>query len=54
MEKRSIDYTSIPKYIPTTYVQKLFSQNKEIALMDKYDSTGTKIIDIEAATDGYN
>lgn len=54
MEKRSIDYTSIPQYMSVDKVDELFARNKEIASMGRYDSTGAKIIDIELATDNYN
>lgn len=54
MEKRSIDYTLIPQYMSVERVNELFERNKEIASVGHYDSTGTKIIDIETATDNYN
>ncbi len=54
MESRSINYTSIPQYISVDRVEELFERNKEIASVGRYDSTGTKIIDIETATENYN
>lgn len=47
MEKRSIDYTSIPKYFSAERQKQLLAQNKEIAALGKVDSTGQKIIDLE-------
>jgi len=47
IEKRSIDYTSIPKYFSAERRDQLLAQNKEIAELGKVDSTGKKIVDIE-------
>lgn len=51
MEKRSIDYTSIPKYFSVERANELLANNKEIAASGKIDSAGNRVIDLEATLD---
>lgn len=47
MEKRSIDYTSIPKYFSVERMEEMLENNKEIASLNQTDSNGDKILDLE-------